>query len=165
MNYWLTIPFLTICATIQVAWLPQFPIFGLKPDLALILVVACGVLAPLSEAVEWGLYLGILLDLSSGLPFGIQTISLTLVGILVSLGQSTFFRGNVIATPIAMIGATLVYDVLILAFLALFGASIQWNDSLVRVVLPTAVVNAVIMPIIYFPLHLVQRRKVVDMGL
>jgi rod shape-determining protein MreD len=165
MNYWLTIPFLTLCATIQVAWLPEFPIFGLKPDLALILVVSCGILAPVAEVVQWGLYLGILLDLSSGLPFGIQTISLTLIGVLVSMGQSTFFRGNVIATPVAMVAATLLYDVLILAILALFNGQIQWSDSLLRITLPTAVINAAVMPIIFFPMYFLQRRKQVDMGL
>lgn len=158
MTLWLVIPLLSLVALVQIAWLPLIPIFGFKIDLALIVVVAWGLLGPLGQAAQWGFILGIGLDLASGLPFGIHTFTLTLIGWLVGLSQRAFFRGNVIAPPITMIAATWLDHVLILAFLALFDQAIPWGDYLLRITLPTALLNTIAAGLVYLPLQIVQRR-------
>ena len=158
MPAWILIPLLGIVAIVQVAWLPLIPIFGFKIDLALIVVVTWGLVGPIGAAAQWGFIVGVMLDLASGLPFGIHTLALTVVGLLVGLGQTTFFRGNLIAPPAMMIVATIFYNVFGLALLSLFNWNINWTDYILRVILPTSLLNTVVGPIAYFPLQWLQQK-------
>lgn len=153
MTPWLLIPLLAFAAIVQIVWLPLVPIFGYKIDLALILVVTWGLLGPFTQAAQWGFVIGIFLDLASGLPFGIHTLALTAVGWLVGWSQTAFFRGNLFAPPLVLIVATLFYNVLILAILSLLGWQINWQDNLLFVILPAALLNLVVAPVAYFPVQ------------
>jgi rod shape-determining protein MreD len=157
MPLWILIPLLALCAIIQITILPQVPIFGYKPDLALALVVTWALLAPVGEAAVWGFIVGLFLDLASGLPFGIHTLALTTLGWLIGWGQATFFRGNLLAPPMAMILATLVHNVIGLAILALFNWQIHWSDYLLRITLPSAILNVLVLPLVYIPLRRLAR--------
>jgi rod shape-determining protein MreD len=158
MPLWILIPLLALTAIIQITWLPQIPVFGYKPDLALALVVAWALLSPVGEAAVWGFIVGIFLDLASGLPFGVHTLALMTIGWLIGWGQVTFFRGNLLAPPIAIVIATLVHNVIVLGILALLQWQIDWANYLLRIVLPTALLNTLVLPLVYFPLRLFQRR-------
>lgn len=158
MSLWILVPLLLLVVILQVTWLPLIPILGLKPDLALVLVTVWGLLAPIGEAAQWGFVLGILLDLTSGLPFGVHTLTLTLVGLLVGLGQRAFFRGNLIAPPVTVILATLFDHTVILGILALLNESIAWSDYLIHITLPTSILNMVLAGLIFFPLQWLYRR-------
>lgn len=158
MPAWILIPLLGIVAIVQVAWLPLIPIFGFKIDLALIVVVTWGLVGPIGQAAQWGFVVGLCLDLASGLPFGIHTLTLTVVGLLVGLGQTTFFRGNLIAPPAMMLAATFFYNVFVLAILSLLNWNISWTDYLLRVILPSSILNTVVGPLAYFPLQWLQQK-------
>ncbi len=158
MTLWLLIPLLVLVAIIQITLLPLVPVFGYKPDLALTVVVAQGLVGMPGTAAPWGFIVGVFLDLGSGLPFGIHTLVLTLIGLMMDLGQAIFFRGNVVAPPIAMILATFAYNILILAILVLFNQPIDWGDYVLRVILPVAILNTLVLPLVYFPLQWLRRR-------
>ncbi|MBM3127637.1 MAG: rod shape-determining protein MreD [Chloroflexi bacterium] len=157
MSLWISIPLLALVAIIQIVLLPQVAIFGYKPDLALALVVAWAMLAPVGEAAVWGFIIGIFLDLASGLPFGMHALALTTLGWLIGWGQTTFFRGNLLAPPVALVLATLAHHVILLGILALINWQIDWAAYLLRVTLPTALLNALVMPALFFPLQRVAR--------
>ncbi len=156
MTLWLLTPFLALVAIVQVTLLPMVTLAGFKLDLALMVIVAWGLLAPIGQAAQWGFIVGIFLDLASGLPFGIHTLTLTAVGLAVGVGQAAFFRDNVLAPPAAMLASTWLYDVLILGILAFLNWQIAWSDYLLRVTLPTAVLNTLAFPLVYFPLQRLQ---------
>lgn len=158
MTYWLSIPLLGLIAIVQVTLVPLVTVSGFKVDLPLLMVVAWGLLSLPGEAAVWGFIAGIFLDLFSGLPFGLQTISLTSIGLLIGLAQTTTFRSNVIVPPAAVVASTFAYNVLMLAILNTLGWQIAWNDYLLRVTLPTAVLNTVAFPLAYFPLQRLYRR-------
>ncbi len=158
MTLWLLIPILVVVVLVQITLLPPTPILGLRIDLPLIVVVTWGMFAPFGEAAHWGFIAGMLLDVASGLPFGIHTLTLTLIGLGIGFGQATFFRGNLIAPPLAMLLATLFDHVLILGCLSLFGWQIAWNAYLMRVTLLTALLNTVALPFAYLPLQWLHRR-------
>lgn len=157
MPLWIVVPFLALVAIIQIVWLPHIPIFGYKPELALTLVVAWAMLAPAGEAAVWGFIVGVFLDLASGWPFGVHTLALTLLGWVMGWVQTTFFRGNLLAPPLVMVAATVVYHLVLLGILALFNTRIEWFAYLVRVTLPTSILNALVLPMIFFPLRRLAR--------
>ncbi len=158
MAPWLLIPFLLLIAVVQVTLVPLVSVAGYKVDLALVVVVAQGLVGAPGTAAQWGFILGLFLDLSSGLPFGIHMFVLTAIGMLMDLGQSILFRGNVVAPPIAMVSATLVSHLLILAILALLNWPVNWADYLLRITLPTAILNTLVIPLAFFPLQWLFRR-------
>ncbi len=158
MTYWLVVPFLALVAVLQTTVVPLVTIVGYKVDLPLLVIVTWGLLSAPGEAAIWGFIAGLFLDLTSGLPFGTQTIALTGTGLLMSLAQTTIFRSNVILPPAATALATVGYDVLILAILNTMGWQIAWSDYMLYIVLPTALLNTATLPIAYFPLQRLYRR-------
>ena len=158
MPIWVLVPALVLAAIAQIAWLPALSVWGFKIDLALVLVVVWGLLGPIGQAAQWGFILGLVLDLGSGLPFGIHTLTLTLIGLGVGWSQTTFFRGNLVAPPLAIMLATILDHILILALLALFDRRVVWIDYLTRITLPSAILNTLVAPLVYFPLQWFQRR-------
>lgn len=159
MNLWILIPFFFLVAIAQAVWIPLFSIAGFRVDLALVLVVAWGLGSPAGEAAVWGFIAGIFLDLLSGLPLGTQTIALTAIGWLMGLAPLNVFQENVLLPPAAMIVATLVYNLFVLGILAVLNTSISWSDYLLRVTLPSAILNTIAFPFIYLPMQWFTRRR------
>jgi rod shape-determining protein MreD len=153
MPLWILVPVLLLVAIVQATLMPNIPLIGLRMDLPLVFVVVQGLVGPTRSAAQWGFILGIFLDLLSGMPFGVNMIALTLIGLLIDFGQTVFFRGNLLAPPIAIIVATLFDHILILAILNTLKWSVPWSDYLLRVTLPTVLLNIVLLPLIYFPLQ------------
>ncbi|MBI4789913.1 MAG: rod shape-determining protein MreD [Chloroflexi bacterium] len=158
MTLWLLVPLLGLIAILQTTLVPRLAIAGFKLDLPLLVVVAWGLIGRPGEAAAWGFIAGIFLDLMSGLPFGTHTLALTGVGLVMGLAQSTIFHSNVILPPAAVILATLGHNVIVLGLLNTIGWPIPWNDYLLRVTLPTALLNTLALPIVYFPLPRLHRR-------
>ncbi len=159
MNLWILIPFFFLVAIAQAVWMPLFSIAGFRVDLALVLVVAWGLISPAGEAAIWGFIAGVFLDLISGLPLGTQTIALTAIGWLMGLAPLNVFRENVLLPPAAVVVATLVYNLFVLGILAVLNTSIPWSDYLLRVTLPSAILNTIAFPFIYLPLQWFTRRR------
>lgn len=153
MVYWIVIPGLALAALVQATFIPLIAIGGFKIDLPLLLVVSWGLLGAPGQAAIWGLITGLFLDLLSGLPFGTQTFALTSIGLLLGLTQTTIFQTNLLLPPAAAFVATCAYDLVVLAVLSTLGWAIQLDDYALRVILPTAILNMLALPIVYFPLQ------------
>lgn len=158
MSYWIIVPALALSAFLQATVVPLFAVGGWKIDLPLLVVVSWGLLSIPGEAGLWGFIAGVFLDLLSGLPFGTQTLALTIVGLLTGLTQTTIFASNVILPPAAILIATIAYDVLILAIVSTVGTPVQWNDYVIYRIIPTAILNTLALPLVYFPLLRLYRR-------
>lgn len=158
MSPWLLIPLFALVSVFQTTVVPKLAVAGYRPDVALILVVTWGLLSLPGEAAPWGFAAGIFLDLASGLPFGTQTLALTTVGMLMGLLQTNIFRSNLLLPPAAMVLATVVYNLMILAVLNTLGWQIDWSTYLLRVTLPTAFFNTLALPLAYLPLQKLYRR-------
>ncbi len=160
MSLWILIPLLFLAAICQATLLPLIAIAGFRIDLALVLVVAWGLVGRSGRAAVWGFFAGIFLDLTSGMPFGIQTIALTGIGLLMEFGQVNSIRDSLILPPAAMIIATFVYDLFLLFVLSLVNPSLLVADYLWRVTLPSALINTLALPLAYIPFQWIAARAV-----
>ena len=126
--------------------------------MVLLVVVSWSLLRGAEEGVVWGFIGGILLDLFSGAPFGVSTIAMALVSFLTGVGEMNVFRTN-IALPLATtFFATIAYELIFLILLQAMGWPIAWIDGLIRVVLPTALLNTLLMPFVYGLMRWLHRR-------
>ncbi len=149
MTIYLVVPLLTIVAILQSTLVSHFRIWGVSADLPLLVVVSWGLLRGSREGLIWGFIAGVAVDLFSGAPFGAATFGLMAAGFLSGLGQSTVFRSQLFLPLIAMLLATIVYDILFMLVVWISGYPVSWLDSLFRLVLPSAVLNAVLTPVVF----------------
>ena len=160
MSLWITLPFILLAAICQVTFLPLVNVLGYKIDFVLVLVVAWGLLGKTGEAAVWGFVAGIFLDFTSGLPFGSHTIGLTGVGLLMRFAQGDSIRDNFLLPPAAIIAATFLYHLFLLFILTLLNPALGLSDYLVRITLPSAILNALALPLAYLPLQWLAARRV-----
>lgn len=133
----------------QATLVPLLPFGSTRPDLLLVVVVAWGIVRGGGQAALWGLGGGLFLDLLSGVPFGLQTLSLSAIGLLADLMETNFFRSNVLLPLAAIFVASFLYHIGEAAALQTFGYPIDWQPWVLGVVFPTAIFNTLLMPLIY----------------
>lgn len=149
---------LILAAVLQVTVLPLLTGSSLNVDLVLLLVLAWGIIRGVQEGLLWGLMGGLILDVVSAAPFGTTMAVLATIGVLGGIRGIPLLRGSVLAPMIAAGAATVVYDGLLMALWALFGREWRWLDAFHGVILPAALLNALVMAPIYWLLDRLQRR-------
>lgn len=157
MSPYLVVPLLAVIALIQTTLLPIFLPGPVRPDLMLMIVVGWGVVHGDGEAALWGLAGGLVLDLFSGAPFGLHTFGLGAIGWLADTLQTNFFRSNLLVPLATIFVATILYHIGQAAVMQLLGYTINWAFYSFNVVLPTAILNTALMPLVYFFLRRLDR--------
>jgi rod shape-determining protein MreD len=138
-----------LVAILQSTLAPYLLIWGVKPDLMLLLVVSWNLLRGAGGGVLWSALGGLALDLFSSAPFGTSTVALFCVGSLTRLAAMNVFRLG-LAMPLAAAAlATLGYDLILLFSLHLFGRAVVWEDALLRIIIPSVFVNTLLMPVVF----------------
>lgn len=129
--------------------MPHVSVWGVKPDLLLLVVVSWNLLRGSGQGILWSVVGGLSLDLLWGGPFGFCTIALVSVGFLTGLGETNVFRVSLVLPLVVAALATVCYDVILLFGLRLVGRPVIWADALSRVVGPSILVNVAVMPIVF----------------
>jgi rod shape-determining protein MreD len=153
VTIYLVIPLLVVAAILQATVLPHLTVWGVFPDLPLLIVVGWGLLRGVRDGAVWGFIAGVAVDLLSGAPFGAATLPMVAVGFLSGMGQATVFGTHAVLPMLTMFLATIGYDLLFLVIVRIAGQDVAWLGALARLVLPSAVLNAVLMPLIYWGLR------------
>lgn len=143
--------FLFLTALVQSVILPKVVPLAAMPNLVLLLVVAVCLVESLHDAIIWGFVGGIILDLltAPALPFGSNALLLVLVALLASLGQADPFRTLVVVPLATVFGATIFYNIMLMLLHFVSGDSVPFFDSFLRVAIPGAIMNTILMPVAY----------------
>lgn len=147
MTIYVVVPLLVLVALLQATIVPHLALWGVFPDLPVVVVACWGLLRGAREGLVWGFVAGVAVDLLSGAPFGAATLSLMLVGTLSGLGSAAVSRAFAILPAVAVFLATIVYDIVFLAIVQMTGGNVPWPDMLLRIVLPSAALNALLTPV------------------
>ena len=158
MSSYLTLAILLVLSLLQSTWMPHITLLGVHPDLVLLAVTSWSLLRGSQEGMLWALVGGVATDLFSGGPFGVITLSLLVVSFLSGLGEKTVFRFDLLIPILVIPLATLVYDGVLLVLLSVLGWPSQWGANFVQVILPSALVNTLGMPLVYILLRTLDRR-------
>jgi rod shape-determining protein MreD len=149
VTIYLALPLLAVVVILQTTLVPDLAIWKVFANLPLLVVVSWGLLRGPREGAIWGFITGLMVDLLSGAPFGAATLSLIVVGFLAGLGEATVFRARIALPMIVMFLATIVYELLFLLIVQISGQPMVWLDSIFRLVLPSALLNAVLTPLVF----------------
>jgi rod shape-determining protein MreD len=156
MNYW-TALLLVLLAVLQSTVVPRIQIFGVHPDLMLVVVVSWSLLRGSEEGMLWALVGGLALDLLSGAQIGVSTLPLLIVGFLAGLWQRGVFRLD-LAIPILVVPlATLIQQCAMVALLKMLGWPALWNATFRYAILPSVWVNTLTAPLVYVLIRWIHR--------
>jgi rod shape-determining protein MreD len=158
VTIYLVIPLMIAAALLQVALIPHLSVWGVFADLPLLLVLSWGLLRGSREGVVWGFVAGLFTDLFSGGPFGAATLSLMAAGALSGQGQNIVFRHYLLLPSLMALLGTVVYDLLFLLVLQITGHAVVWLETVARIVVPSAALNACLIPIVLGLMRLLHRR-------
>lgn len=128
---------LIITIAVQAVLLPLIIPQGGKPDIILIIVLACGLLTGREQAVGVGFFAGLLQDFASGNVFGINTLSKMATGYIAGLAERKVFKESIMLPVLATVIATFFNGALMLALLFLLGYKVEPGATLKYQILPS----------------------------
>ena len=149
--YYLMAPLVLFLCLVQSTAASRFTLFGVKPDLVLLLIVVGALLYGPRAAVVWAFIGGVGMDIFSGGPMGASSLALIAAALVASLGHRPLSRFNWLVPVGAALLGTLTYAAVYLGILAVldgggwFARSVPFLDTLRAVVLPAALYNTVLM--------------------
>ncbi|MDA8219211.1 MAG: rod shape-determining protein MreD, partial [Dehalococcoidales bacterium] len=106
----------------------------------------------------WGAVGGLLLDLASIGPLGSSALALAAVGYLSGFGQDAALRVNRLLPLLAACTGTVVFDLFHMLLLQLSGWDFNWVIVIYEIVLPSSLLNVVVMPLVYGSVYWLERR-------
>ncbi len=143
--------------------LSRLNLWGARPDLMLLVVLAWAVVRGVDEGLMWGFIGGLIVDLLSGGPLGATALAL----LAVALAGRPWGRG---AVTVPVLGppvisfllltflGVVVYHLVLLFVLAWTGHAVDWRFALTQVVGPSALLNVALAPFVRQPLAWLERR-------
>lgn len=158
MNPYLAGVLLLTIALLQTSVMPNFLLFGVVPDLMLLVIVSWTLLRGIQESIVWALAGGFMLDLLSGGPFGAITVSISLSALVAGSGSFTIFHGSSWLPALASAVATGIYNLVYLAILQLSGRPMSWGPNLLQVAIPCMIVNALVVYPTYWAMRWLHHR-------
>jgi rod shape-determining protein MreD len=158
MNGYWTFALLIALVLFQTTVAPHIRVLGVHPDLLLIVVTSWSLLRGAESGMLWALIAGVAMDIVSGAPFGMCTLPLLIVSFATGLSQRGIFRFDLVIPILVIPVATLIYQCSMLAWLKAFGWPVSWGEGMSRIILPTMLLNTLLMPAVYWLLRLLDRR-------
>jgi rod shape-determining protein MreD len=137
-------------ALFQSSVLPLFPIFGVVPNVVLLIVMGWSFHNGPNAGMVWALIGGLLVDLTSGTPLGLSVLPFIVAVLIASVGYARVYRANLILPALITLAALVTCQVLYLLLSAAVGRPVLWGQVLGEVVFPWLLFHMVVMPGFYF---------------
>jgi rod shape-determining protein MreD len=102
--------YLILATILQTTWVPSIEIFGLQPDLILLVVVLIAAKAGHVEGVIFGFCVGLFQDAYSPADLGLNALTKSIVGFAVGLGRGGVMIDTLHVRLLIVCGAVLVHD-------------------------------------------------------
>ena len=133
----------------QTTWLELFSFEGVTPDLALVLVVYCGVRHSRTVGIGAGVFTGLVQDSLSGGLLGVNTLSKGLIGYFFSTLKNKFYVDGIVPIGIFLVFSS-IFDGLIFYFSMVTILKGEVAASFLYQSLPIySIYNALIGPLIF----------------
>ncbi|HEU0072596.1 MAG TPA: rod shape-determining protein MreD [Dehalococcoidia bacterium] len=154
MSYWIGLPLLVLAALTEVSVLPMFRLYGLQPNLVLVMLIAWLIVRGSGEAFILAPIGGVLLGFVDGAPVGTALIGLAPLAFLQDLRGSQLREGGLIAAIAFTIVMSLFYNFVHLGVFTILGEAGEWGAASLRIIVPTVFLNVAILLPAYWLLTL-----------
>jgi rod shape-determining protein MreD len=144
-SYLLMVPLLGLIAIFQSTVGPRLTLINVRPDLVLVVVVAWTIYNGSRVGIVWGFTGGLWMDFLGGGPMGASSLALMAAALVAGIGYNRLFRSNPLVPFSLALVATLIYALTYLGILALIGHRLDFNLTILELVLPSMLYNSVLM--------------------
>lgn len=154
MTPWLLL--LLLAGVVQSSWLSELSLFGVHPNLLLVLVVGWTLFRGGREGLIWGLVGGLLLDLYSIAPFGVFTVASLVVSFLTSFAEALPFHTTLPLSLGTVLLMSLLFNLVAMVMMQSLGWDVAWASLWTRLP-PAALVDALLLLLLFRPLRALSR--------
>ena len=137
---------------LQTSVFPSFAIVGIRPALVLMASITLATISDDARAMYWGFAGGLLIDLLSTTPLGVNALLFTLLVYIVGGQGRRFDRVNPVFPVLAGAAATVLYYPAVILALQLLEFDIDWGrqvwDRLPRAVAVNAGATMLLYPLV-----------------
>ena len=151
MSYYIGLPLLLIVAAAEASVLPMFQIGGLQPNPMLVLLVAWLMVRGSGEAFLLIPAGGLFLGLVDAAPIGTALLALAPMAVLQEIRGSQLREGGFLLTILFTVAMTIIFNLVYLLVFVLGGEAGNLLGAMTRVIIPTALLNVIIL----FPIYVV----------
>ena len=144
-TFWLIVPALGAAAIFQVVVGPRLAVYGVRPDLILLLVIARSLIAGRGDATLWGFITGLWMDILSDGPMGASSLALMAAALLTGVGHNAIFRRNLFVPSIAAVLGSVVFSLVYLTILTIVGYQFPPGLLLTKLIIPAILYNGILM--------------------
>jgi rod shape-determining protein MreD len=144
-------------ALLQTSALPAFTVLGVHPNLVLVLILSWAMVRGLHEAMVIVPMGALTLGLMDGQPVGAALLAAMPIVLLTEIREARIVQGDFLLAVLLIILSTLAYEMIFLLTLRLTGGTADWWGSFAYIAVPSAIVNAFLMPPVYWLLWLGSR--------
>lgn len=149
----LFLPLAVLLVAFQATIVDRFDVAGGRPDLILVSIILLTMLSGRKAAAIAALIVALLYDSISGIPLGVTIIPLLVAVYLAGIGAKSLFGARLGWPILVALLATLAAGAITLVELSLLGYQVQWTEALLRVLMPTAFLNALLIALLHLPVE------------
>ncbi len=149
MRLLIMLAFVLVSLILQSTFLNSFQVFGVKPDLVLLLVVYNAFMKGHREGAFVGFCAGLMQDIFTGGYIGLNALSYMTVGYLIGMTESKLYKESTLIMMalawLASAGEQLLYYLV----MSYSGVAMSPLVVLGRIILPTATYTVLLVPLTY----------------
>ncbi|OGO49338.1 MAG: rod shape-determining protein MreD [Chloroflexi bacterium RBG_16_68_14] len=140
---------IVVAVIAQVSILPFFSIFGVQPNLVIVLLVAWMAVRGQREVLLLVPAAGLVQGLLDSQPLGLAMLALAPIILMTEVREQRWVESDLVPALVLAALATLVYEATILLTLAVTGEHLDWLASVLDVLVPAAIANALLLLPVY----------------
>ncbi len=133
--------------------MPYVKVLGVAPDLVLIFVACWAMIRGQREAMVIVPVAGLLRDLTTSDPVGTSVLALSPIVLLAVVRDLRPLESDFLPALAVVAAASLAYAVVSMTVLTAVGNGVPWGTALLRVALPSMLVNPLFAAIVYPPMR------------
>lgn len=146
--------------TLQVTFLSFVSIFGVTPNLVIILIVSISLLEGGTHGATIGFFAGLCLDAVIGITLGYHALIGMLLGLALGNINKRFFKENFFVMAICTFISTILFESTVIFTSYLYNQKVDLLLTIKTIVLPEALINSVLGLGIFFVIIQIYRKVI-----
>ncbi len=147
-----------VFVTTQVTFLNFIDIYGVRPNLIIILIVSISLLEGRTHGAVVGFFTGLCLDAVVGVALGYHALIGMFLGLALGNINKRFFKENIFVMVICTFVATFFFESAVILIYRIFGYAMNYIQTINGIVLPEAVINSILGGFIFFIITRINRK-------
>jgi rod shape-determining protein MreD len=147
----LAVGFVVVCLAViaQMSVMPSFSVFGVQPNLVIVLLAAWIAARRKREALLLVPAAGLVQGLLDSQPLGVAMLALAPLVLMAEVKELRLVESDLVPAVALAAAATLVYETVVLLTLAVTGERLDWLASVRDVLVPAAIANVLLLLPVY----------------